>query len=101
MLFSFLLAGRCITNPILNEIGQKYHKTAAQVVLRWLIQRNMVVLAKSIHKKRMSENIDVFDFELSKKDLAQIETLDQNQSAFFEHDDPVRIEGLKKFLTGE
>ena len=88
-------------NPILNEIGQKYHKTAAQVVLRWLIQRNMVVLAKSIHKKRMSENIDVFDFELSKKDLAQIETLDQNQSAFFDHDDPVRIEGLKKFLTGE
>lgn len=71
------------TNPILTEIGQKYHKSVGQVVLRWLMQRGIVALAKSVRPERMAENIDIFDFELSSDDMEVIANLDLQESAFF------------------
>ncbi|MFE2777402.1 MULTISPECIES: aldo/keto reductase [Lactobacillales] len=82
------------TNPVLTEIGAKYGKTAGQVVLRWLMQRGVVALAKSVRPERMAENIAIFDFELSAEDLAKIETLDMAESAFFDHDDPETVNWL-------
>lgn len=84
------------TNPVLNEIGQKYGKSAAQTALRYLIQSNVVVIPKSTHKERMEQNIDVFDFELSAEDMTAIKALDQGESLFFSHYDPDTVE----FLTG-
>lgn len=83
-------------NPVLNEVGRKYHKSAAQVALRYLIQRNVVVIPKSTHKERMIQNIDVFDFMLSAEDMALIKKLDEGESLFFSHYDPETVE----FLTG-
>lgn len=80
------------TNPLLEEIGNKYGKTIGQVVLRWLIQSNIVVLAKSTKVERMIENIDIFDFELNQDDINQISSLDRNKSAFFDHNDPEMVE---------
>lgn len=80
------------TNPVLIEIGKQYDKSAAQVVLRWLMQRGIVALAKSVHPERMAENIAIFDFELSKADLEKISSLDMNESAFFDHDAPQQVE---------
>ena len=76
------------TNELLASIGQKYNKTVAQVVLRWLIQRNVVVIPKSVRKERLIENIDVFDFELSAEDMSGIQTMDTQKSLFFSHRDP-------------
>ena len=70
-------------NPTVNEIGKKYGKTAAQVMLRWNIQRGVVVIPKSTHKERMEENFNVFDFKLTDEDMAAIAALDQAESAFF------------------
>lgn len=83
-------------NPSLAEIGKKYGKTTAQVILRFLIQNGIVVIPKSTHKDRMAENIDVFDFSLSADDMETIAALDRAQSAFFSHYDPETVE----FITG-
>ena len=76
------------TNPILTEIGQKYGKSAAQVALRWNIQRGVVVIPKSTHKDRMEQNIDVWDFELNEEEMRQIATLDIGHSEIVNHFDP-------------
>lgn len=75
-------------NPVLVSIGSKYGKTSAQTALRYLIQKNIVVIPKSIRKERMLENINVFDFTLSNEDMAAIEQLDTGNSLFFSHYDP-------------
>ncbi|ELB05458.1 MULTISPECIES: aldo/keto reductase [Enterococcus] len=80
------------TNPVLAEIGQQYGKSVGQVVLRWLMQRGIVALAKSVRPERMAENISIFDFELSKADLEKIAALDMKESAFFDHDAPQQVE---------
>lgn len=79
-------------DPVLTEIGVQYGKTAGQVVLRWLIQRGIVVLAKSVRPARMAENIDIFDFALTEEDIAKITALDKQESAFFDHDAPQQVE---------
>ena len=87
------------TNPVLVQIGEKYHKTAAQVMLRWAIQRNIIVLPKSVHKDRMIQNISVFDFELSLSDMEEIGKLDTNTSCFFSHQDPKMVEWFVKMVN--
>ena len=90
------------TNEVLAEIGQKYNKSVGQVVLRWLMQRGIVALAKSVHPERMKENIDIFDFELSAADLEKIAKLDMEESAFFDHDAPKQVEWfMKRMLDTE
>lgn len=87
------------SNPVLQEIGDQYHKSIAQVILRWLVQRNIVPLAKSVKKERIEQNIDIFDFELSGEDMKKIEALDEKTSSFFSHYDPATVEmicGLKR-----
>lgn len=73
------------SNPVLMEIGKKYNKSPAQVILRWLIQRGVIVVCKSTHIKRIEENFDVFDFELSNEDMQKIKELDTGESLFFNH----------------
>jgi len=82
------------TNEMLVEIGRKYGKSVGQVVLRWLVQRGIVALAKSVKKERMVENLTVFDFELSTEDMARIATLETGQSAFFSHRDPAIVKWM-------
>lgn len=84
------------SNPVLNEIGKKYNKSAAQVALRFLIQSDVVVIPKSTHKERMIQNFDVFGFALSAEDMAAIKALNEGESLFFSHYDPDTVE----FLTG-
>lgn len=84
------------SNQVLNEIGKKYNKSAAQVALRFLIQSDVVVIPKSTHKDRMIQNFDVFGFALSAEDMAAIKALDEGESLFFSHYDPDTVE----FLTG-
>lgn len=79
-------------NPLLKEIGAKYGKTVAQTALRFLIQNEVVVIPKSIHKERMIENFEVFDFTLSAEDMRKIEALDTGESLFFSHQDPQTVE---------
>ena len=81
-------------NDILVAIGKKYGKSVGQVVLRWLMQRTIVALAKSTHKERIAENFDVFDFELSDDDMKHITTLDMNESSFFSHRDPEAVKRI-------
>jgi 2,5-diketo-D-gluconate reductase A len=76
------------SNAVLSEIGAAHGKSVAQVILRWLIQRDVVVIPKSVRPERMAENIDVFDFELSGDDMARIAELDTAATLFFNHDDP-------------
>ena len=90
--------GGLFENPVLAEIGKKYGKTTAQVMLRWHIQRNTVVIPKSTHKERMEENLRVFDFALSEDDMHAIAALDQKQSAFFSHQDPAMVEWFVKMV---
>lgn len=78
--------------PQLKAIAEKYNKTPAQVILRWHLQRGIVVIPKSVHTERMKENFDVFDFELSDEDMTIIATLDKKQSSFFSHTDPNMVE---------
>jgi 2,5-diketo-D-gluconate reductase A len=82
------------SNSVLSEIGGAYGKSVAQVVLRWLIQRDVVVIPKSVRPERMAENIDVFDFELSGDDMARIAELDTGSTLFFDHDDPTWVSRL-------
>jgi diketogulonate reductase-like aldo/keto reductase len=81
-------------NPVLVGIAGKYKKSVAQVILRWLVQRGIVVLAKSVRKERMTENLDVLDFALSPEDMAAITTLDTKTSSFFDHRDPDKVKWL-------
>lgn len=81
-------------NQVLSSIGNKYNKSIAQVVLRWLTQRGIVAIPKSVRKERMEENLNIFDFELSDSDMQSIQTLDQKVSAFFDHRDPAIIKWL-------
>ena len=85
------------TNPDLKAIGEKYGKSVAQVILRWLLQRGIVPLAKTVKKERMKENIDIFDFELNEDDMSKISTLDKKQSSFFNHQEASAIEMLASF----
>ena len=78
--------------PELKEIGEKYGKTPAQVILRWHLQRGMIVIPKSTHIERMEENFNVFDFELTTDDMKAIAKLDKNSSSFFSHYDPKMVE---------
>lgn len=84
--------GGLFNDPILAEIGAKYCKSTAQVMLRWNIQRGVVVIPKSIHKERMAENFNVFDFTLTDEDMTAIAALDKNESSFFSHYDPAMVE---------
>lgn len=84
------------TNPVIRSIGDKYGKSVAQVILRFLIQSDVVVIPKSTHKERMIETFNVFDFALTDTDMAAITALDEGESAFFCHYDPQTVE----FLTG-
>ena len=81
-------------NELLRSIAAKYQKSIAQVILRWLVQRGIIALAKSTRKERMIENIDVFDFELSAEDMAAVTTLDTKISSFFDHRDPEMVKWL-------
>ena len=83
------------SNPMLEEIGRKYGKSVAQVALRWLIQRDIIIIPKSVHIERMQQNLDIFDFELSQEDMAAIAALDTKQSLFFDHHAP---EVVKMFM---
>lgn len=87
------------TNPTLRGIGNKYRKTAAQVALRYLIQRDVIVIPKSVHIERMRQNMDVFDFLLDEEDMAAITALDEGKSLFFSHYDPETVDFLLKFKT--
>jgi 2,5-diketo-D-gluconate reductase A len=81
-------------NAVLFSIATKHNKSVAQVILRWLVQRGVIVLAKSTRKERMMENISVFDFELSAEDVAAIATLDTKTSSFFDHRNPEMVKWL-------
>ena len=80
------------TNPTLVEIGNKYNKSAAQVILRWLIQRGVIIACKSTHLERIQQNFEVFDFELTSEDMETIKGLDTGDSLFFNHQDPNMVE---------
>ncbi|MNC03217.1 Glyoxal reductase [compost metagenome] len=81
-------------HPVLTAIGAKRGKSVGQVVLRWIFQRGIASLAKSVRKERMEENLDILDFELSQDDMVQIAALDTATSAFFSHRDPAMVEWL-------
>lgn len=80
------------TNETLVTIGNKYSKTSAQVILRWLIQRGIIIACKSTHEERIKQNFEVFDFILSDDDMKKIETLNNSSSLFFDHQDPKMVE---------
>ncbi|TDS14213.1 diketogulonate reductase-like aldo/keto reductase [Maribacter caenipelagi] len=82
------------SNELLSGIGKKYNKTIAQVVLKWLTQRGVVAIPKSVRKERMKENFNIFDFELSKEDMDAIKLLDMKTSSFFDHRDPAMVKWL-------
>lgn len=86
------------TNETLVFIGKKYNKSSAQIMLRWLIQRGVIVACKSTHIERMQENINVFDFELTEEDMNSIKTLDTSNSLFFSHNDPNMVEWFDKIV---
>ena len=90
--------GSLFDDPCLTEIGARYGKTAAQVILRWHLQRGVVVIPKSTHAERMRENLDVFDFVLTPEDMAAIAALDRGESAFFSHQDPAMVEWFVKMV---
>lgn len=83
------------SNPVLEAIGKKYGKSVAQVALRWLLQRDVIIIPKSTHIERMEQNINILDFELSADDMAEIAKLDTGKSLFFDHHDP---EVVKMFM---
>lgn len=81
-------------NETIMTIADKYSKSTGQVILRWLLQRGITVIPKSVHPQRMAENINVFDFELSADDMKTMASLDKGESQFFDHRDPVTIEQI-------
>lgn len=90
--------GNMFQNPVLTEIGKKYNKSVAQVILRWHIQNGVIVIPKSTHIERMQENFNVFDFALSDEDMAKIAALDTKTSSFFSHQDPNMVEWFVKMV---
>lgn len=90
--------GGTFDNEMIKSIGDKYGKTTAQVMLRWHIQRGVVVIPKSTHYERMVENFNVFDFELSEEDMNVIAKLDTATSSFFSHQDPAMVEWFVKMV---
>ena len=82
------------THPVLSGIGEKHGKSVAQVVLRWLTQREVVAIPKSVRAERMAENFDIFDFELTDDQMAAIATLDTGATLFFDHHDPAMVSWL-------
>jgi len=81
-------------NELLRSIGEKYNKSIAQVILRWLTQRGVVAIPKSVRKERMAENLDSLDFALTDDEMEKIKTLDTNSSSFFDHRDPKMVKWL-------
>lgn len=90
--------GNMFTNPVLQKLGDKYNKTVAQVILRWQLQRGIVVIPKSTHKEHMAQNLDVFDFTLTDEDMQDITALDTKTSSFFSHQDPAIVEWFVKMV---
>ncbi len=90
--------GGLFENPVLTAIGKKYGKTSAQVMLRWNIQRCVVVLPKSTHIERMEQNFNIFDFTLSDEDMTAISKIDTQTSSFFSHYDPAMVEWFAKMV---
>lgn len=90
--------GGTFENPVIADIAEKHGKTPAQVMLRWLIQRGVVVIPKSTHKERMEENFQVFDFALTDEDMLAIAALDKGESAFFSHQDPAMVEWFVRMV---
>lgn len=90
--------GDLFENETLQEIGAKYGKSTAQVMLRWNLQRGVVVIPKSTHRERMAENFHVFDFTLNDEDMARIAALDRAESSFFSHQDPAMVEWFAKMV---
>lgn len=81
-------------NPVLTKIGERYGKSAAQVILRWLVEQDIIVLAKSVKPDRMAQNLAVFDFELTDADKKEISSLNQGESQFFSHADPEMVKWM-------
>jgi len=81
-------------NALLSSIGEKHGKSVGQVVLRWLTQRGVVAIPKSVREERIAENFDIFDFELTADDMRSIATLDTATSSFFDHRDPAMVKWL-------
>lgn len=90
--------GNLFTNEVLTKIGEKYQKSAAQVMLRWNLQRGVVVLPKTTHKERMVQNLDVFDFRLTDDEMKTIAAMDTATSSFFSHYDPAMVEWFAKMV---
>lgn len=89
------------TNELLSDIAEKHNKSIAKVTLRWLIQRGVVVIPKTVSKARMKENFNIFDFELSEEDMKIIATLDKKTSSFFDHRDPQMVKQLSSYRLPE
>ena len=89
------------THPVLTRIGQKYGKSAAQVALRWNVQRGVTVNPKSVHKERMEQNMDIWDFQLSGEDMAEIAGLDIDRSEIVDHSDPKFVQMLHQMRIHE
>lgn len=89
------------THPVLTKIGEKYGKRAAQVALRWNVQRGVIVIPKSVHKERMEQNIDIWDFQLSDADMAEIAKLDIGHSEIVDHYDPKFVQMLHQLKVHE
>ena len=87
------------TNPVLEQIGKKHNRSVGQVVLRWLTQRDIIVLAKSVRKERMEENLNSFDFNLDADDMAAIKSIDTNTSMFFDHRDPATVRRFHDWIA--
>lgn len=90
--------GGLFTNETIAKIAAKYNKTVAQVILRWELQRGIVVIPKSVHIERMEQNLDVFDFKLTEEDMNVMASLDKKQSSFFSHTDPAMVEWFVKMV---
>ena len=90
--------GGLFENPVLAGIGQAHGKTAAQVMLRWNLQRGVVVIPKSVHRERMEQNLDVFDFALTDAEMMQVAALDTKTSSFFSHADPKMVQWFSQMV---
>ncbi|QYN54774.1 aldo/keto reductase [Lactobacillus panisapium] len=86
------------SNPLLQKIGLSHHKSVGQVILRWLIQRKIVVIPKSVHRERIVENSNIFDFTLTDQEMVKINRLDKRQSQFFDHRDPSAVERIYNMI---